>query len=155
MDKKNQGETDTEAEIAAEGAGEKELSFRYENRRQVAKGGILGFFIGLAVIVPGVSGSAVAIIFKLYEKLPYALGSFFRKFKTSMTFATPVQLSCCPTVRISRESKVGLGHSTITITVDTYAHPSMPQVSEEAHPRSKIRSLLQLEFKSPTKEKKP
>jgi len=29
----------------------------------------------------------------------------------------------------------------------------MPQASEEAHPRSKIRSLLQLEFKSPTKEK--
>ena len=82
MDKKNQGGTDTEAEIAAEGAGEKELSLRYENRRQVVKGGILGFFIGLAVIVPGVSGSAVAIIFKLYEKLPYALGSFFRKFKT-------------------------------------------------------------------------
>lgn len=44
MDKKNQGETDAEAEIAAEGAGEKELSLRYENRRQVAKGGILGFF---------------------------------------------------------------------------------------------------------------
>lgn len=38
MDKKNQGETDAEAEIAAEGAGEKELSLRYENRRQVAKG---------------------------------------------------------------------------------------------------------------------
>lgn len=92
MDKKNQGETDTEAEIAAEGAGEKELSFRYENRRQVAKGGILGFFIGLAVIVPGVSGSAVAIIFKLYEKLPYALGSFFRKFKTCLLFLLPIAI---------------------------------------------------------------
>ena len=92
MDKKNQGETDTEAEIAAEGAGEKELSLRYENRRQVAKGGILGFFIGLAVIVPGVSGSAVAIIFKLYEKLPYALGSFFRKFKTCLLFLLPIAI---------------------------------------------------------------
>ena len=92
MDKKNQGETDTEAEIAAEGAGEKELSLRYENRRQVAKGGILGFFIGLAVIVPGVSGSAVAIIFKLYEKLLYALGSFFRKFKTCLLFLLPIAI---------------------------------------------------------------
>lgn len=96
MDKKNQGETDAEAEIAAEGAGEKELSFRYENRRQVAKGGILGFFIGLAVIVPGVSGSAVAIIFKLYEKLPYALGSFFRKFKTCLLFLRGNALSIIP-----------------------------------------------------------
>ena len=92
MDKKNQGETDAEAEIAAEGAGEKELSLRYENRRQVAKGGILGFFIGLAVIVPGVSGSAVAIIFKLYEKLLYALGSFFRKFKTCLLFLLPIAI---------------------------------------------------------------
>ena len=44
MEQKNQGEINAEAEIAAEGAGEKELSFRYENRQQVAKGGILGFF---------------------------------------------------------------------------------------------------------------
>ena len=92
MEQKNQGEINAEAEIAAEGAGEKELSFRYENRRQVAKGGILGFFIGLAVIVPGVSGSAVAIIFKLYEKLLYALGSFFRKFKTCLLFLLPIAI---------------------------------------------------------------
>lgn len=96
MDKKNQGEINAKAEIAAEGAGEKELSLRYENRRQVAKGGILGFFIGLAVIVPGVSGSAVAIIFKLYEKLPYALGSFFRKFKTCLLFLLGNALSIIP-----------------------------------------------------------
>ena len=71
------------------------MSLRYENRRQVAKGGLLGFFIGLAVIVPGVSGSAVAIIFKLYEKLPYALGSFFRKFKTSLLFLLPIGMASC------------------------------------------------------------
>ena len=45
----------------------------YQNKTEVAKGGILGLFIGLAVIVPGVSGSAVAIIFKMYEKLLYAI----------------------------------------------------------------------------------
>ena len=154
MDKKNQGETDTASGNRRGRRRGERIVFRYENRRQVAKGGILGFFIGLAVIVPAWSGSAVAIIFKLYEKLPYALGSFLPEFKTSMTFATPVQLSCCPTVRISRESKVG-SDTAQSRSRSTPMLTSMPQVSEEAHPRSKIRSLLQLEFKSPTKEKKP
>lgn len=63
---------------------------RYENKRQAAKGGILGLFIGLAIIVPGVSGSAVAIIFRLYEKLLYALGNIFRRFKPCALFLLPV-----------------------------------------------------------------
>lgn len=64
MDKKKQSEENVETETISENAAEKELSLRYENKRQVAKGRILGFFIGLAVIVPSVSGGAVAIIFK-------------------------------------------------------------------------------------------
>ena len=63
---------------------------RYENKKQVAKGGLLGAFIWLAVIVPGVSGSAVAIIFRLYEKLLYALGNLFRQFKKCVLFLAPV-----------------------------------------------------------------
>ena len=58
-----------------------EPDLKYKNKGEVAKGGILGAFIGLAVIVPGVSGSAVAIIFKMYEKLLYAIGNIFKKFK--------------------------------------------------------------------------
>ena len=65
---------------------------RYQNGKEVAKGGILGAFIGLAVIVPGVSGSAVAIIFRLYEKLLYALGGIFRRFKESARFLLPIAL---------------------------------------------------------------
>ena len=80
MHQKNQNEEKIEEAAKPDDPAEKEVSLRYENRRQVAKGGILGFFIGLAVIVPGVSGSAVAIIFRLYEKLLYALGNLFRKF---------------------------------------------------------------------------
>ncbi len=95
MEQKVQGK-----ETGGEGRGTdaspaKEISLRYENKRQVAEGGILGFFIGLAVIVPGVSGSAVAIVFKLYEKLLYALGSFFRKFKTSLLFLLPIGMASC------------------------------------------------------------
>ena len=65
---------------------------RYQNGKEVFKGGVLGAFIGLAVIVPGVSGSAVAIIFRLYEKLLYALGGIFRRFKESTRFLLPIAL---------------------------------------------------------------
>lgn len=73
---------------AAADANEEDL--RYRNSGQVAKSGLLGAFIGLAIIVPGVSGSAVAIIFRLYEKLLYALGNLLRKFKRCALFLLPV-----------------------------------------------------------------
>lgn len=69
-----------------------EPDLTYKNGREVAKGGILGFFIGLAVIVPGVSGSTVAIIFKLYHKLLYALGNILRKFKKCVKFLLPIAI---------------------------------------------------------------
>lgn len=90
MDQNSQSENGIQTEGTAENGAETDLLLRYENRRQVAKGGILGFLIGLAVIVPGVSGSAMAIIFKLYEKLLYALGNFFRKFKMCLLFLLPI-----------------------------------------------------------------
>lgn len=68
------------------------MDLRYQNGKEVFKGGVLGAFIGLAVIVPGVSGSAVAIIFRLYEKLLYALGGIFRRFKESARFLLPIAL---------------------------------------------------------------
>ena len=68
------------------------MDLRYRNSKEVVKGGVLGAFIGLAVIVPGVSGSAVAIIFRLYEKLLYALGGIFRRFKESARFLLPIAL---------------------------------------------------------------
>lgn len=68
----------------------KEENLKYETKKDVAKGGLLGVFIGLAVIVPGVSGSAVAIIFKLYEKLLYALGNILKRFKYCAMFLLPI-----------------------------------------------------------------
>ena len=92
MVKNNLSEENAETQNTSLSCADKELPLRYENKRQVAKGGILGFFIGLAVIVPGVSGSAVAIIFKLYEKLLYALDNFFRKFKACLLFLLPIAI---------------------------------------------------------------
>ncbi len=67
-----------------------EPDLSYKNKGQVFKGGLLGLFIGLAIIVPGVSGAAVAIIFRLYEKLLYAMGNLFKKFKKCTLFLLPV-----------------------------------------------------------------
>lgn len=67
-----------------------ELSLKYQSKGQVSKSGFLGVFIGLAIIVPGVSGAAVAIIFKLYEKLLYAMGNLFKKFGKCFVFLLPI-----------------------------------------------------------------
>lgn len=73
-------------------ATDKEMNLKYDSKRDVVKGGVLGTFIGLAVIVPGVSGSAMAIIFRLYEKLLYALGNIFKKFKKCFRFLLPIAI---------------------------------------------------------------
>ena len=51
---------------------------------------ILGVFIGLAVIVPGVSGSTIAIIFGLYTGMLYGLGNILNDFKRCFAFLLPI-----------------------------------------------------------------
>ena len=65
---------------------------RYQNKKSWFKSALLGFLIGLAVIVPGISGSTVAIIFKLYDSFLYAVGNLFKKFKLCFLFLLPIGL---------------------------------------------------------------
>ena len=52
---------------------------------------ILGIFIGLAVILPGISGSTVAIILGLYTAMLYAMGHLAsREFKSCFLFLLPL-----------------------------------------------------------------
>ncbi len=51
---------------------------------------IFGIFLGLAVVVPGISGAAVAIIFKLYDKLIYSFANILRQFKACIAFLFPI-----------------------------------------------------------------
>lgn len=51
---------------------------------------LLGFFIGLAIIVPGVSGATIAIIFGLYSKMVYAFSRLTREFKKCFLFLLPI-----------------------------------------------------------------
>ena len=53
---------------------------------------LLGVFIGLAVIVPGVSGSTIAIIFGLYTGMLYAIGNILGDFRRCFAFLLPIGL---------------------------------------------------------------
>ena len=67
-----------------------EIALIKYNQKSWCKSALLGFFIGLAVIVPGISGSTVAIIFKLYDQFLYALGNLFKQFKKCFLFLLPI-----------------------------------------------------------------
>ena len=67
-----------------------EIALIKYNKKSWCKSALLGFFIGLAVIVPGISGSTVAIIFKLYDQFLYALGNLFKQFKKCFIFLLPI-----------------------------------------------------------------
>lgn len=67
-----------------------EIALIQYNKKTWCKSALLGFFIGLAVIVPGISGSTVAIIFKLYDQFLYALGNLLKKFKQCFLFLLPI-----------------------------------------------------------------
>ena len=69
-----------------------EIQLTQYDKKSWGKSALLGFFVGLAVIVPGISGSTVAIIFKLYDQFLYAIGNLFKKFKQCFTFLLPIGL---------------------------------------------------------------
>lgn len=47
---------------------------------------LIGFIIGIGKIIPGVSGSMLAMLFGIYEKLLYALTHFFNDLKNNLLF---------------------------------------------------------------------
>ena len=67
-----------------------ELAMLKYNKKSWFKSALLGLLIGLAVIVPGISGSTVAIIFKLYDKFLYAIGNLFKRFSVCFLFLLPI-----------------------------------------------------------------
>jgi len=53
---------------------------------------IKGFLIGIAFIIPGVSGGTVAVYLGVYDKLLHAIGHVFSEFKKSIAFLIPIFL---------------------------------------------------------------
>lgn len=61
-----------------------------KNTKEWLKNCLVGFFVGLAVIVPGISGATITIIFKIYDKLLNAVSNLFKKFKNCFLYLLPV-----------------------------------------------------------------
>ena len=71
---------------------EKTLELNFKSKRQWIKAVILGFLIGLAVILPGISGATIAIVFGLYSKMIYSFGNILKEFKKCFLFLLPIGL---------------------------------------------------------------
>lgn len=61
-----------------------------KSKKDLFKAVLLGFFIGLAVIIPGLSSATIAIVFGLYASLLYAFGNIFKDFKRCFKFLLPI-----------------------------------------------------------------
>lgn len=66
------------------------MELKYSNAKEVLISLLAGFFIGVSIIVPGLSGSSLAIVLKIYDKLMYAFSNLFKKFKMCFLFLLPV-----------------------------------------------------------------
>lgn len=51
---------------------------------------IKGFFVGIALIIPGLSGGTLAVYLGIYEKLLHAIGHVFSELKQSLEFLVPL-----------------------------------------------------------------
>ena len=68
------------------------MELKYKNLKEILISIFVGFSIGLSVIVPGISGSSIAIIMKVYDKLIYAFSNIFKRFKICIIFLLPIAL---------------------------------------------------------------
>lgn len=66
------------------------MELKYKNFKEVLINIVVGIFIGLSVIVPGISGSTMAITLKVYDKGMYAFSHMFKEFKKCFLYALPV-----------------------------------------------------------------
>ena len=76
-----------------------------------------GFFMGIANVIPGVSGGTIALILGIYEEFIGAINTIFKKFKENLKFLVPVF--------------IGMGLSIITtskIVGYSYEHYPLPTI---------------------------
>ena len=66
------------------------MELKYKSFKEVLINIFVGVFIGLSVIVPGISGSTMAITMKVYDKGMYAFSHMFKEFKKCFLYALPV-----------------------------------------------------------------
>lgn len=78
---------------------------------------IKGFFVGIANIIPGVSGGTLAITLGIYEELIEAISHFFRKLKSNIKFLIPIGIGAFTAIVI--------GSRIIEISLEKYTLPTL------------------------------
>ena len=64
---------------------------------------IKGFFVGIANITPGISGSALLVSLNLYEKCINSISNIFKDFKSNFKFLFPILLIYSPSTMLLDE----------------------------------------------------
>lgn len=78
---------------------------------------IKGFFVGIANIIPGVSGGTLAITLGIYEELIEAISHFFKKIKSNIKFLIPIGIGAFTAIVI--------GSRIIEISLEKYTLPTI------------------------------
>lgn len=78
---------------------------------------IKGFFMGVANIIPGVSGGTLAITLGIYERLLEAISHFFKKFKENISFLIPIGIGAV--------LSIVLGSRIIEFSLENYPLPTI------------------------------
>ncbi len=74
---------------------------------------VKGFFIGIANVIPGVSGGTIALILGIYEKLISSIGNIYKNLKENILFLLPII--------------IGMGLSIVTTSkVVSYSYSNFP-----------------------------
>ena len=66
------------------------MELTYKSFKEVIISLVAGVLIGVSVIVPGLSGAALAMFLKVYDKMMYAFSNIFKKFKSCFIFLLPI-----------------------------------------------------------------
>lgn len=74
--------------------------------------GLKGFFIGIANIIPGVSGGTMAVSFGIYEQLINIVTTFTKNIKKNISYVLPIVIGAV--------LAIGLLSNVITICLDKY-----------------------------------
>lgn len=78
---------------------------------------IKGFFMGIANIIPGVSGGTLAITMGIYEDLIKAVSHFFKNLKKNILFIVPIGIGAV--------LAIALGSKIISFSLEKYPLPTI------------------------------
>ncbi len=95
---------------------------------------LVGVGIGVGSAIPGVSGGTIAVIFKVYEKIVWAISNILNEFKKAIIILIPILLGVVigliPTIILMHEALQGFVFGVICIFAG-FITGSIPKINDE------------------------